>query len=139
MMTADQLADEINELVPKLKRGSLSVFGDIFGGRIDNVHIVASAAADGDLLVVGFEEGETLQVWDPAGWRIDSHVFTITKASRVRWEWFYYGRERTPDNRFFIEHVLTGATVSVSTDATWVRHPFHPNPTQPAVELLGSF
>jgi len=31
------------QLIPDVKRGSLVVFGDIFGGRIDDIHTVTGA------------------------------------------------------------------------------------------------
>src|SRR5215469_2018322 len=68
MTSASDLAEEISQLIPCVKRGSLVVFGDIFGGRIDNIHTVTGAKAldSPERLVVEFDEGETLEVWDPA-------------------------------------------------------------------------
>jgi hypothetical protein len=139
MSVVEDVAAEITSRLPNVRHGSLRVFGDIFGGRVDNIHIVTSARSDGEppRLVVTFNEGETLEVWDPEGAVVDLHTLRIAKASRVRWEWFYYGREKTPDNRYFIEHVRDGDTVRVTTDIDWVPHRFEPTTLQPAVELVG--
>jgi len=93
MASASDLAAEISQLIPRVKRGSLVVFGDIFGGRIDNIHTVTAAKALGDpeRLVVEFDEGETLEVWDPGNATISSWEFCISTATKARWEWFYYG------------------------------------------------
>jgi hypothetical protein len=138
---AGNLAAAIMSQLPDVKSGSLCVFGDIFGGRVDNIHVVTSARAEGEpeRLVVTFNEGETLEVWDPVGAIIDARTFRIATASRVRWEWFYYGREKAPANRYFIEHVRHGDTVLATTDADWAPPRFEPTTRQPAVELVGSF
>ena len=139
MTIASDLAEEILRRVPDVKRGSLVVFGDIFGGRIDNIHIVTSAHADDEpeRLVVEFNEGETLEIWDPGDALISSHEFRISTASKVRWEWFYYGRPKTAKNRFFIEHVRLDDIVVGSTNATWGSRTFTPTVEAPAVELVG--
>jgi hypothetical protein len=121
MSSASDLAAEISQLIPHVKRGSLVVFGDIFGGHIDNIHsvVVAKALSDAERLVVEFNEGETLEVWDPGKATISSREFCISNATKVRWEWFYYGRPKIPENRFFIEHAKTSDVVVAATNATW--------------------
>ena len=128
MTTASDLAAEISRLLPNVKHASLVVFGDIFGGRIDNIHMVTAAVAAGDpeRLIVEFNEGETLELWDPVNVTIGSREFRISTASRVRWEWFYYGWPKTADNRFFIEHVRTNDLVVASTNASWSSRTFNP-------------
>jgi len=139
--TASDLATEISSLLPEVKRGSLVVFGDIFGGRIDNIHIVTAAGATGnpERLVVEFNEGEILEVWDPGSATVSSREFRISTASRVRWEWFYYGRPKIAENRFFIEHVRINDFVVASTNASWDSRAFAPSVENAAVELLGLF
>ena len=104
------------------------VYGDIFGGRIDNQHRVISAYArsESDRLVVEFNEGETLEIWDPRHASISAREFRISSASRVRWDWFYYGRPKTAENRFFIEHVRIDDIVVGSTNATGSSRTFTP-------------
>jgi hypothetical protein len=141
MTSASGLAAEISQLVPHLKRGSLVVFGDIFGGRIDNIHLITAAKALGDpeRLVVEFDQGERLEVWDPGNATIGSREVCISTATKVRWEWFYYGRPKIPENRFFIEHTRTNDVVVARTNATWGNRIFAPTVEHPAVELLGTF
>jgi hypothetical protein len=138
---AGEVAAKITARVPDVKRGSLSVFGDIFGGRVDNIHTVTSATAEGepDRLVVVFDEGETLEVWEPEGAFVDAHGFRIAIASKVRWEWFYCGRDETPANRYFIEHVRDGDTVRATTDGDWAPIRSEATTEKPAVEVLGMF
>jgi hypothetical protein len=137
--TAVGAAEAINGALGAIMQGSLAVFGDIFGGRIDNIHIITGAHAEPDgRLLVHFNEGETLTVWDPEGVRVAPDEFRISSATRVRWEWFWYGRDKTPENRYFIEHVVRAGLVEASSDDP--RHgasAFAPSLDRNAVELLG--
>jgi hypothetical protein len=139
--SASDLAAVIAQLLPDVKRGSLVVFGDAFGGRIDNIHTVISSKASGDpeRLVIGFDEGETLEVWEPGNAMISSSEFCISTASKVRWKWFYYGRPKTSENRFFIEHVRTNEVVVAKTNSPWGNRAFAPTVERAAVELRGTF
>ena len=140
MTSVPDLAAEISRLIPHVRRGSLVVFGDIFGGRIDNIHTVTVAKVLGDpeRLFVGFDERETLEIWDPGNATISPVEFSISTAAKVRWEWFYYGRPKIPGNRFFIEHTRTNDVVVARTNATWAHLTFAPSVARAAVELLGT-
>jgi hypothetical protein len=138
---AQTIADVISRQLPDVKRGSLVVFGDIFGGRIDNVHTVRSARAVGtpQRLIIEFDDDEILEVWDPEGAIVSATDLRIDRATKVRWEWFYYGRPKTPENRYFIEHVNVGETITTTTNVDWAPLAFHPSSHCPAVEIVGSF
>lgn len=136
MTTARDLAVDLEVRIPTLKQGSLLVFGDIFGGRVDNLHVIVDARVVGDdCLALDFAGGETLQVWKPEGMAASKSEFKIHSATRVRWEWYYYGREHTPNNRYFIEHARVGDDVTATTDADWAPRLFSPSAHHPAVEL----
>jgi hypothetical protein len=137
MATVAEIASRIDQQIPEVLSGSLAVYGDIFGGRVDNIHVlVAAHADDAGCLSFDFDEGEQLLVWDPEGVSISDRVFRIQRASRVRWTWYLYGQPRTPDNRHIIEHVRNGHDVQATTDARWAMRQFAPTTTRPAVELL---
>jgi hypothetical protein len=137
MTNASEMATDIARLLTELKKGSLVVFGDIFGGRIDNIHSVVSAEsfADPERLLITFDEGETLEILEPSGSEFGPTVFRISRATRVRWEWFYYGRPQTPENRFFIEHVVVDGRVDVTTNRGRASTGFAPAMNRNAVEL----
>jgi hypothetical protein len=75
------LATEITRRLPDIKRGSLAVYGAVFGGRVDNIHVVTAARASDDL-IVDFDEGETLEVWDPEDLTVNEREFRIIRCSR---------------------------------------------------------
>jgi len=138
---AQTIAEAISRRLPDVKCGSLVVFGDIFGGRVDNVHTVRSAQAVGkpERLVIRFADDEVLEVWDPEDATVSATDLRIGRATKVRWEWFYYGRPKTPENRYFIEHVNAGGAVTTTTNADWAPLAMHPSSQRPAVEIVGSF
>lgn len=131
------VAAKITAALPNIKRGSLVVFGDIFGGRIDNIHSIVGVQANPDESVtISFNEGEILTIWNPAGLTVNANEFRVAQATRVRWEWFYYGREKLPENRYYIEHESDGETVTVTTDQPFGSSYLSPSIDGPAVELL---
>ena len=137
-MDAERLVDAVNAALPDIKRGSLVVFGDIFGGRIDNIHrVVAAELAADRSAIVRFDEEEKLRVWGPEGVRVSRDEFRIEHATCVRWEWFYYGRARTPDNLHHSEHRVVDGRIEVSTSVDWYTPSFAPDLRRPAVELVG--
>jgi hypothetical protein len=102
---------------------------------MDNWHQLVSHEAKEGYVRLAFNEGETLEVWGPEGARMEGKSFIIQRASRVRWEWFYYGRPKLPENRFFIEHVVSGESIEVSSDADWAPRNFRPSRMGPAVSI----
>ena len=100
MDEAGAIADQIQRALPNLKSGTLRMFGDWFGKPWDNFHTLVSAEAEGNCLVLTFDAGETLRVWDPAGFEGDAATFRIQRASRVRWQWYYYGRPHLPEDLY---------------------------------------
>jgi len=115
--------------------GSLCVFGDWFGRPMDNCHRLVSHEAEEDYLKLSFNEGETLEVWRPQGLKKEGRRFVIQHAKRVRWEWFYYGRPQLPENRFFVEHVADGESITASSNVNWAPHSFKPSRAEPAVSI----
>lgn len=119
-----------------IKSGSLCVYGDIFGGRVDNNHRVVYAELEPDgCALLRFDDHETLRVWDPEGISISAAEFRIERASRVRWEWYSYGDPRTPENLFYQEHRVVGDHVEASSNERRFVS-FAPSLKQPAIELL---
>ena len=136
-ISAEAAAAELRTVIGSVKRGSLRVFGDWFGRPYDNVHVVRSALAEGNELVVGFDGNETLRVTSPADWEFSEHSFRVQHARRVLWSWFYYGREQTPTNLFTVEHWIDEhGEIHASLDENWYEPAFESSEANAAVELL---
>jgi hypothetical protein len=116
--------------------GTICVFGDWFGRPMDNYHKVMSCEEKGNHIRLIFNEEESLDVWDGKGIEINQNKLTIKEASRVRWEWYYYGKPKTIENRFYIEHIVDGDKVVVSSNVNWYAPVFHPSLREPAVSIL---
>ena len=137
---AEALVAEVSRALPDIKRGSLVVFGDIFGGRIDNIHTLVGAEAEADdCAVLHFDQNETLRISNPDGIHVSKDEFRVERASRVRWEWFYYGRPQTPDNLFFREHRALEDHVEASSNVNWYTPTFGPTLDMAAVQLLSDW
>ncbi len=82
MSEASDIAQRISSSVPRLKSGTLLLFGRWFGRPYDNTHTIVGATAEDNCLVVRFDGGEVLRVWNPSGYRGDEYNFTISRTSR---------------------------------------------------------
>lgn len=134
---AEAAAADLRTVIGSVKRGSLRVFGDWFGRPHDNIHIVRSALAEGNELVVGFDANETLRVTSPADWEFSENSFRVHRARRVLWTWFYYGHDQTPENLFTVEHWIDDhGEIHASSDVNWYKPTFEPSVANAAVELL---
>lgn len=51
-------------------------------------------------LVLEFDEGEELTVYNPASLVLGAATFRIERADRVRWEWYAYDEEKSPSTRY---------------------------------------
>ena len=137
MSEAEQIADRIRHALPHVKRGTLRFWGSWFGKPHDNWHEIVDCAAEGDILRVRFRNDEVLSVSSPRGASINEATFRIENASRVRWEWFYYGRAKTPENLYFREYTQgPDAAIVAETNVDWYTPDLRPTSSEAAVEIL---
>ena len=118
--------------------GPLCFYGEWFGGRpYDNEHTLLDVRVTENAIALTFDEGEKLIVWEPDGVSVAADGLHIARASRVRSEWFYYGRSKVPANRFAIDYrVADDGTVSVTDTADWYEPRHSPNATVDALAFL---
>lgn len=95
------------------KDGTLRFWGDWFGRPYDNFHIPVSAELSENVLTICFNNGEKCTVYDPIGIVNEPNDFHIEHASKIVWEWYYYGKEQTPENLCKLEYILVGGEISV--------------------------
>jgi hypothetical protein len=134
---AQQIADQIRLAIPKLKGGTLRFFGDWFGRPYDNIHTVLDAVAEDNCLILTLDGSETLRLWDPKGYVGDKYAFKILAASRVRWEWYFYGRPRLPENLYYREYVVRASgEIEARTNVDWYLPNLQPTIDSPAIELV---
>ncbi len=117
--SATEAVTVIRSRTPDLKAGTLRMFGEFFGRPYDNLHSIVGAVIEADCLVVHFDQGETLRVWDPREVIANRHTFRVTFASRVRWTWFSYGSRHTPADVCFMDFRHTDEGVLLSWQRSW--------------------
>ena len=132
--SANAVAVRIQQLLPHVHSGTLRFWGAWFGKPHDNFHTIVRADADDDCLILHFNEEETLRVWNPTGCQIDSKQFIILSASRVLWQWYWYGRPHTPSNLMTEDFVYDRANISFQTTFPG-RHSRKLNIHEPAVQI----
>jgi hypothetical protein len=135
MNIMNDLNEYLNQYFTKFKGGSLRIYGDWFGRPHDNFHIPKTFFFENSTLVITFEDDETLTIWDPAHVQIEEHIFRVGTASKVRWEWFYYGRSKIEKNRFFLEYKKDRREIHTDTNVDWYGPSFHASMNEPAVML----
>lgn len=111
VMSNMEISDEIMNLEENIRSGSLCMFGCWFGRPMDNIHRSCSANFSNNLLTINFDQGETLEIWNPSKLIIDGNVLKIAKASKIKWSWFYYGKPQTPENLRTQEFIVNGNNV----------------------------
>jgi hypothetical protein len=131
-----EIATRINKHLTAIKSGTLRFWGHWFGRPYDNCHQIVSCTFTGEALKLTFNEGENLQVWNGDKVIVGPSTFQIVTASRVRWEWYYYGRPKTAANLYFQDLTQTIGGISPKTNIDWYTPRFEFDLTLPAVEIL---
>lgn len=90
--------------------GTLRFWGEWFGRPYDNFHKLVSAELSENVLIIRFENGEKCIVFEPSEIVNEPNDFHIAHASKIVWEWYYYGKEHTPENLCRREYSLVGET-----------------------------
>lgn len=126
------IAEQFMALEQNVRSGSLRTFGCWFGRPMDNYHVSKNASFDGETLKIEFEDGETLEVWNPSDLVIDGITLKIQKAKKVKWSWHMQGQAKSNKTLMYYEYEVSGDTVISKTNSPW---PNSPNAKSMAVEL----
>lgn len=111
------------------------MFGDWFGRPYDNFHQPKGFMFSDGVLTITFNEDETLTIWNPASILIDERTLLVRNADHVRWEWFYYGRLKLKENRFYMDYVRTPNGIKGCSNVDWYAHTFKTSESEPAVRI----
>jgi hypothetical protein len=137
MATPAEIALLIQELPERKKSGSIRIWGQWFGRAMDNIHRCIASRATENQLILSFDQGETLTIWNPSEPEIEGATLSFSLAARIRWEWYYYGRSQEPENLLFIEYKKHDGKVIRSSNFNYpASEPV--NPVQPAVQIYCS-
>ena len=131
-----QVADRIRKALPNVKAGTLRFGGVWFGRPYDNLHTLMGRKQTDSALILDFDGSEVLHVFSPSEVTADVAVFKISDASRVRWEWFYYGRPKVESNRCVLEFIRITGGVQIRSSEEQAFPIDRPDASVPAVEIL---
>lgn len=133
-MTSHQLRNAIYEQMSSLQSGSLTFWGNWFGGRFDNIHRIVGADSLDDTAVIYFDHGESLIIKGPEDWSLERGHLLVHEAECVRFQWFYYGRLPSRETLHFEEYRRVDGHLTYLTDYPVGRSPALQE-TSPAVQL----
>jgi len=136
MTEAEKIVEQLSGNLSNVKSGGLRIWGQWFGRPMDNWHSLVACEAEGNNLLLKFNEDETLCVWAPRQAVISDKIFRIKDADRVRWEWFCYGRPKTPSNRYFEDFIKKESEIIATTNVDWYTPNLRPSSGSQAVEIL---
>lgn len=103
--------------ISSLKRGTLKFWGEWFGRSMDNYHIIVNIQFKSleNALILTFNEGETLTIWNPEKINSDSSKFYIKSATKIRWKWFSYGQPEILQNLYYKQYEKQDNSIIVSS------------------------
>lgn len=130
-----KFAEDINNLLPNIKYGTLRFFGVWFGRPYDNIHKIIEANFDNDILRILFNEDEILEVSQPNTCHFSLDNFEILNAKKVLWKWYYYGRPKIDKNLYFYNFEVEGKIVKLRTNVTWFVEKQVPDIRESAVKI----
>ena len=117
------------------KGGSMRFWGEWFGRPYDNFHKPLSAEFNGGVLTIRFDGGEQCTVYDPSVIVNEPNDFHVERASKIAWEWYYYGKERAPENLCRWEFTLIDNAVSLKCSGTSQKCASNADPREYALQM----
>jgi|SRR5690606_13835504 len=133
------LIDEFNvgKLTPKV--GALKIYNIWFGRPYDNLHKISNLSflEKENILEIDFDEGERLTLWSPKNIQIGSNIFEIKNASKIKWEWYLYGEDKTEINkRFWVFKPLLGFIINITSNDEYLKSGLKVKSYKNALEIL---
>ena len=109
-LTSNEFSEKYQRNRGQIKGGTLCFWGHWFGKPYDNLHVIKKVVLNQseNTLIIYFNEQEILTVYNPVGIEEYPDKIKIINADKVRWQWFYYGREKEDKNLMFYEIVKDG-------------------------------
>jgi hypothetical protein len=116
MVLPQEIAKNITEILPRVKRGPLQFWGQSFGRPGENSQCLVACDATDDCLRLRFSGDEVLAVWNPADLKIDETTFRIVSATAIRSTWYYFDRPKTPDNLRYWDYAQHDGRIAFRTN-----------------------
>ncbi|WP_017754960.1 hypothetical protein [Calidifontibacillus oryziterrae] len=132
-MEADEAVKIINNLDEK-PGGTLRFYGEWFGRPYDNYHKILECSFNDGILIIKFDAGELIKIWNPNKIIFNHKELTIKESICVEFIRYYYGKPQTSEN-LIIDRYSNGEISNTSIKVGKVNDKII-NRSYPAVELL---
>ncbi|MGG4032396.1 hypothetical protein ABEV74_01620 [Paenibacillus cisolokensis] len=133
-ISAKVIAQQINQLIPNIKSGTLRFYGEWFGRPMDNNHRIIRADYQEQLLLIYFDNNETLYIKFPEDVLISQEIFIIKNSKGLIWQWYYYGSEQINKNLRAYNYIVNNeAITSIKLEGHILNKVADEN--QPAIEI----
>ncbi len=103
---------------------------------MDNVHTCQSCTSEHNYITPHFDLNERLSIWNPAPITTRGYILIIATATKVRWEWYYYGRPQQPENLMLNEYEPNGKIITLWSNR-WQGRTTSASVQENAVEPIG--
>jgi len=72
-----------------------------------------------------FNEKESLTILNPKLITETDKSLEIKDADKIIWQWYYYGKERVPENLYFVEINRKDTVVNGKSNVDWYKPNFN--------------
>lgn len=126
---------ELYKIFDNFMGGSICIFGHWFGRPGDNYHRPKGFLYEDNIFKIIFDGDEILTIHDPKKIGIKKTSLIIEKASHVIFEWFYYGRPKLKENKFFHDYKYISNKIIYESNADWYKYTPNFNGKEIAVSI----
>ena len=133
-LTAQQVKDYFIDNKLAFKTGTVSIYGDWEGRRLDRKHHIKSIDfnEDKNVLTIIFADNCLLKIRKPRSIFVASTYLKIVKATEVLWQ------IPTIDNSYHqFSYLNTGKTINTKSNTDWKPHPYDIGIGMDAIYLQG--
>lgn len=110
-----QMVQMVNQAIPQPK-GELYVLGHGFRRPYGHPYTISACTGTGDQLMITFDEGETLTLWQPRDLQLTSESLVIRQANQIRWEWTHSDWPKVPGAFHILDLCRRGNNIEVLMD-----------------------
>jgi len=132
-MNGEKFSQIINNLKVK-PGGTLRFYGEWFGRPYDNFHKIAECSFNHDILIIKFDAGEQIKIFNPNKTIINDKELIIKESSCVEFTRYDSGKPKTDENLIIVRYSIR-ETENPSNKGDNVYNKLI-NRNYPAVELL---
>lgn len=136
-------AREFSELVAcnehLIKGGAIRMYGDWFGKRYANFHVLKSAKFNEHtkILTLEFDKGEVLEIYRPRNIFEAPTFLKIIDADRIKLTWHKSNPVNKAQNLYYFDYRFSNNKISVESNVDWYKPDYNVSLSAPALMIFG--